>query len=99
MRPMEAYSDGDWIILEEFVDDASARTRVEASVSPAMIADPILQRVAQLTHDMYAAKVEPKEIVRRVLEMVAPSLESRSRDEIRSVIENQIRSYHDSFTA
>jgi hypothetical protein len=48
---------------------------------------------------MYAAKVEPEEIVRRVLEIIAPSLQPRSRDQIRSMVENQIRSYQDDFKA
>ena len=99
MTPTEPHSGSDWIILDEFVDDASERMRVAPVAPPPVFADPILQRVAQLTHDMFAAKVEPSEIVRRVLEIVDPSLQSRSRDQIRSVIENQIRSYRDSFNA
>ena len=99
MTPTEPHSDGDWIVLDEFVDDASERMRFAQAAPPVVFADPILQRVAQLTHNLFAAKVEPSEIVRRVLETVAPSLESRSRDEIRSVIENQIRGYRDTFTA
>lgn len=98
MTPIEPRSDGDWIILDEFVDDASARPRDAQATRPTVYADPISQRVVQLTHDMYAAKVEPDEIVRRVLEIVAPSLQPRSRDQIRSMVENQIRSYRDNPT-
>ena len=99
MTPIEPRSGGDWIILDEFVDDASTRPRSTQPTRPTVDADQITQRVVQLTHDMYAAKVEPEEIVRRVLEIFAPSLQPRTRDEIRSMIENQIRSYQDGETA
>ena len=99
MTPTESHSGGDWIILDEFVDDATERMRVAPVAPPPVFADPVLLRVAQLTHDMFAAKVEPAEIVRRVLEIVTPSLEPKTREQIRSMIENQIRSYRDGHTA